>query len=79
MTSHIDLNTELREWFSSELSDMLGENPGNINYYYFDLDEARKDLVQIVFDRLYSSPDRAKLTADFFCISRKTVYNYVKK
>ncbi len=79
MKTNDDLNAELREWFSSRLSDMLGENPENIKNYYFDLDEAKKDLVLIVYDHLRLLPDNAKQTADFFCISRKTVYNYVKK
>lgn len=79
MKQNIDLNAELQEWFGNRLSKMLGGDPENINDCYFDLDEAKKDLVRIVYDRLYSSPERAKLTADFFCISRKTVYNYVKK
>lgn len=79
MKQDINLNAELREWFGKQMSALLKDNPQDIRKHYFDLDEAKKDLIQIVYDRVITLPDSAKQTADFFCISRKTVYNYTKK
>ncbi len=79
MKQDINLNAELREWFGKQMSALLKDNPQDIRKHYLDLDEAKKDLIQIVYDRVIMLPDSAKQTADFFCISRKTVYNYTKK
>ena len=79
MKQNINLNAELREWFGKQMSALLKDNPQDIRKHYLDLDEAKKDLIQIVYDRVITLPDSAKQTADFFCISRKTVYNYTKK
>ena len=79
MKQDINLNAELREWFGKQMSALLKDNPQNIKKHFLDLDEAKKDLIQIVYDRVITLPDSAKQTADFFCISRKTVYNYTKK
>lgn len=79
MKQDISLNAELREWFGKQMSALLKDNPQDIRKHYLDLDEAKKDLIQIVYDRVITLPDSAKQTADFFCISRKTVYNYTKK
>ncbi len=79
MKQNISLNAELREWFGKQMSALLKDNPQDIRKHYLDLDEAKKDLIQIVYDRVITLPDSAKQTADFFCISRKTVYNYTKK
>lgn len=79
MKQDINLNAELREWFGKQMSMLLKDNPQDIRKHYLDLDEAKKDLIQIVYDRVITLPDSAKQTADFFCISRKTVYNYTKK
>ena len=79
MKQNISLNAELREWFDTQMSVLLKDNPQNINKHFLDLDEAKKDLIQIVYDCVITLPDSAKQTADFFCISRKTVYNYTKK
>lgn len=79
MKQDINLNAELREWFGKQMSALLKDNPQDIRRHYLDLDEAKKDLIQIVYDRVITLPDSAKQTADFFCISRKTVYNYTKK
>ncbi len=79
MKQDINLNAELREWFGKQMSALLKDNPQDIRKHYLDLDEAKKDLIQIVYDRVITLPDSAKQTADFFCISRKTVYNYTKK
>jgi len=79
MKQDINLNAELREWFGMQMSALLKDNPQDIRKHYLDLDEAKKDLIQIVYDRVITLPDSAKQTADFFCISRKTVYNYTKK
>ena len=79
MKQDINLNAELREWFGKQMSALLKDNPQGIRKHYLDLDEAKKDLIQIVYDRVITLPDSAKQTADFFCISRKTVYNYTKK
>ena len=79
MTQNISLNAELREWFDTQMSVLLKDNPQNIKKHFLDLDEAKKDLIQIVYNRVITLPDNAKQTADFFCISRKTVYNYTKK
>ncbi len=79
MKQNINLNAELREWFGKQMSALLKDNPQDIRKHYLDLDEAKKDLIQIVYDCVITLPDSAKQTADFFCISRKTVYNYTKK
>ena len=79
MRQDINLNAELREWFGKQMSALLKDNPQDIRKHYLDLDEAKKDLIQIVYDCVITLPDSAKQTADFFCISRKTVYNYTKK
>ena len=79
MKQNISLNAELREWFDTQMSVLLKDNPQNIKKHFLDLDEAKKDLIQIVYDRVITLPDSAKKTADFFCIRRKTVYNYTKK
>ena len=79
MKQDINLNAELREWFGKQMSALLKDNPQDIRKHYLDLDEAKKDLIQIVYDRVITLPDSAKQTSDFFCISRKTVYNYTKK
>ena len=79
MKQDINLNAELREWFGKQMSALLKDNPQDIKKHFLDLDEAKKDLIQIVYDRVITLPDSAKQTADFFCISRKTVYNYTKK
>lgn len=79
MKQDINLNAELREWFGKQMSTLLKDNPQDIRKHYLDLDEAKKDLIQIVYDHVITLPDSAKQTADFFCISRKTVYNYTKK
>ena len=79
MKQDINLNAELREWFGMQMSALLKDNPQDIRKHYLDLDEAKKDLIQIVYDRVITLPDSAKQTADYFCISRKTVYNYTKK
>ena len=79
MKQDINLNAELREWFGKQMSALLKDNPQDIRKHYLDLDEAKNDLIQIVYDRVITLPDSAKQTADFFCISRKTVYNYTKK
>ena len=79
MKSSINLNAELREWFDMRICELIADNPQAIDWYYLDLDEAKKDLIQIVYERLYKHPDKVKKTADFFCIDRRTIYNYAKK
>ena len=79
MKPSVDLNAELREWFGMRICELILDNPQRIDCYYLDLDEAKKDLIQIVYARLYKQPDKIKKTADFFGIDRRTVYNYAKK
>ena len=56
----------------------IGDKPEKISENHFYLDEVRRDLIQIVYNRLCRQPEQTKLTAEFFGISRKTVYNYTK-
>ena len=56
MKQDINLNAELREWFGKQMSMLLKDNPQDIRKHYLDLDEAKKDLIQIVYDRVIRCP-----------------------
>ncbi len=75
----IDFNAELLEWFSTRMKEATGNKPDEISRYCLDLDEAIIGLVQIVYQLNLTMPDKAKRTADFFGLSRRTVYRYAKK
>ena len=73
-----DFHEQAILWFNQMLDATIGDKPETISDNHFYLDEVRHDLIQIVYDRLCQQPEQTKLTADFFGISRKTVYNYTK-
>ena len=65
-------------WFEHMLDAAIGDKPESIVDYHFFFDEIKRDYVKMVYDRLCQLPEQTKQTADFFGISRKTVYNYTK-
>jgi hypothetical protein len=65
-------------WFEHMLDAAIGDKPESITDYHLFFDDIEHDFVKIVYDRLSQQPEQTKLTADFFGISRKTVYNYTK-
>lgn len=73
-----DFHEQAILWFNQMLDATIGDKPEAISGNHFYLDEVRRDLIQIVYNRLCQQPEQTKLTADFFGISRKTVYNYTK-
>lgn len=73
-----DFHEQAILWFNQMLDATIGDKPETISENHFYLDEVRHDLIQIVYNRLNQQPEQTKLTADFFGISRKTVYNYTK-
>ena len=75
----INFNEELIVWFEQMLDQAVGDKPENVVNYLFDLDEAKKDLILIVHERLYKQYSKASMTAKFFGISSRTVRNYVQK
>ena len=75
----LNFNEELIVWFNQMLDRTIGDKPEQIETYLFDLDEAKKDLIFIVYERLYKQFGKARMTADFFGISSRTVRNYVQK
>ncbi len=79
MRKGIDFNEELRKWFEGMLDAALREDPAVIKRNSLFLDEVNHDLVQIVYDCLRQQTGQVKLTAAFFGIDPKTVYNYIKK
>lgn len=74
-----NFNEELIVWFNQMLDQTVGDQPEKVEDYLFDLDEAKKDLVFIVYERLYKQFGKARMTAQFFGISSRTVRNYVQK
>ena len=73
-----DFHEQAILWFNQMLDVTIGDKPETISDNHFYLDEVRRDLIQIVYNRLCQQPEQTKLTAEFFGISRKTVYNYTK-
>ena len=55
MKQDINLNAELREWFGKQMGALLKDNPQDIKKHYLDLDEVKKDLIQIVYDRVITA------------------------
>ena len=74
-----NFNEELILWFNQMLDQTVGNKPEQLVDYLFDLEQAKKDLVFIVHERLYKQFGKARMTAKFFGISSRTVRNYVQK
>ena len=72
------------EWFQNELEEAFASFTNEddliewIEHSHFFTDDARKDAVRILYDRLNGIPKHTKRTAQFFSIDPKTVYNYTK-
>ena len=76
MRQTVNLNAELREWLTMRLSEVLGDDPENINYLVLNIHEAKDDIFRLVYDYQVRRnwPHVAERTADALGIDRKTVY-----
>ena len=80
-----DFNALFVAWFQNQLEEVFASFTEEedliewVEHTHFFTDDARKDAVRIVYDRLNGIPKQTKRTADFFGIDPKTVYNYTKK
>ncbi len=81
MIKTINLNAELREWYSMRLKDVLGEDPENIYKLYFDIREANADFFSFLYDYqvVRAWPHVARNTADILGLSEMHVHRLTKK
>ena len=81
MKTKINLNAELRLWLSVRLSEVLGDNPDNINTIECNLHEAKDDIFRLIYDYQVARnwPHIAANTAKILGIDNKTVYRKAEK
>ena len=81
MKQTINLNAELREWFGTRLSEVLGENPSNIHYVELNVHEVKEDIFRLVYDYQVRCqwPSVAANTADVLGLSEMHVHRLIKK
>ena len=81
MKTKINLNAELRLWLSVRLSEVLGDNPDNINTIECNLHEAKDDIFRLVYDYQVARnwPHIAANTANVLGISEMHVHRLAKK
>lgn len=80
MNRRIDLNEEFRQWLSSRLSVVLGNDVENCDNVDFDLHQAKDDLFWMVYDyiRDHKWDAASTRTAKILNIRRATVYDKQK-
>lgn len=54
-----NFNEELLLWFNQTLDQTVGDKPEQLTDYLFDLEQAKKDLVFIVHERLFKQFGKA--------------------
>lgn len=81
MIKTINLNAELREWYSMRLKDILGDDPECINILIFDIREANADFFNLLYDYqvIRGWPHVARNTADILGFSEMHVHRLAKK
>ena len=81
MRKNIDLNAELREWFGTRLSEVLGENPANRRDIVLDIRAVDADIFRMLYDyqvkRQWPSVDAE--TADILGVERSTIWRWNKR
>lgn len=81
MRKNIDLNAELREWFGTRLSEVLGENSANRRDIVLDIRAVDADIFRMLYDyqvkRQWPSVDAE--TADILGVERSTIWRWNKR
>ena len=81
MTKQIDLGAETVAFVRKRMTEVLGEEPKNIELVTLNLKEVKEQIFRLFYDYQIRRgwPHVAERTADVLCMSRAHVYELLKK
>lgn len=81
MTKQIDLGAETVAFVRKRMTEVLGDEPKNIELVTLNLKEVKEQIFRLFYDYQIRRgwPHVADRTADVLCLSRAHVYELLKK